>query len=157
MVILSGWTARLLGEEKRKWQKWAVRDEALMTQQWEDITHLCLSELKSESHALQNTNILYKYSCNSLFEWPLCNITICNIWILIFMLVIFTRSYYLPLDIISMSSVVSLKLLIHIIKHNHRGDKVNRFPRWEQVEVWSTVTAPITITYSQSRKMIALN
>lgn len=51
----------------------------------------------------------------------------------------------LPLDVISMASVVSLQLLIYVVQHHYRGNKINRLSSGEQVEIGSTVTAPIAI------------
>lgn len=44
-----------------------------------------------------------------------------------------------------MSSVVSLQLLVYVVQHHNRGNKINRLAGGKQVEIGSTVTAPVTI------------
>lgn len=57
----------------------------------------------------------------------------------------------LPFDVIGMPSVMSLQLFVNIVQHHHGGNEINRLASGEQVEIGTTVTAPVAIAILRLR------
>lgn len=55
------------------------------------------------------------------------------------------NSIDLPFYVIRMTQVMPLTVFLHIVEDHHSCHEVNDFPSWQQMQITSTIPAPVTV------------